>query len=276
MQDDSDDARQPEAGPSNILSSSGPPPSPSPIPQLPTSRSGRTIRFPRHYEDFLPTIPTPLAHIPSAHHANVPADPIDASVTPPAASELDTDEPLQQSGPYETDPNAMGVFRRYPTLPTLDPERTTTLRTLCEGSAFDTNPVSLSDSVLPTIDLMDGADPWAPFSNYSSALMMSWHYSGSTTKTLADINHLAFSLCDSNFRPTEFDDFSSEKENERIDSFIKESSTTFQKQHSWHQSSVKFRLPCSQFKFSSGEQDAPEFTVDEVYHRRLVDIIRGQ
>jgi len=107
------------------------------------------------------------------HPENVPADPMDDLVTPPAASELNTDEPLQQSGPYETDPNTMGIFHQYPMLLTLDLERTMTLRTLCEGSAFDTNPMSLSDSVLPTIDLMDGANPWAPFSNYSSALIMS-------------------------------------------------------------------------------------------------------
>jgi len=201
---------------------------------------------------------------------------MDDSVTPPAASELDTDEPLQQAGPYETDPNAMGVFRRYPLVPTLDPERTMTLHALCEGSAFNTNPVSLSDSVLPTINLMDGADPWIPFSNYSSALMMLWHYSGSTTKTAADTNHLALSLSDSNFSPMELKSFSVEKENERINSFIKDSSSTFQKQHGWHQSSVKFRLPCSKFKFTSGEQDAPEFTVNDVHHRCLVDIIRGE
>jgi len=201
---------------------------------------------------------------------------MDDSVTPPPASELNADEPLQQSGPYETDPNAMGIFRRYPTLPMLDPERTTTLHTLCEGSAFDTNPVSLSGSILPTVDLMDGADPWAPFSNYSSALIMSWLNSGSTTKTAADGNCLLFSICDDNFSPTELHGITVEKENERINSFIKESSTTFQKQHGWHQSSVKFQLPCSKFKFSSGEQDAPEFTVDGVHHRRVVDIIRGK
>ena len=54
--------------------------------------------------------PTPLTHIPSMHHANVPADPIDALVTPPAASQLNADELLQQLGPYETDPNTMGMF----------------------------------------------------------------------------------------------------------------------------------------------------------------------
>jgi len=87
---------------------------------------------------------------------------------------------------------------------------------------------------------MDGTDPWAPFSNYFSALMMSWHYSGSTTKMATDTNHLALSLSDGNFSPMELKGFSIENENEKINSFIKESSSMFQKQHGWHQSSVKF------------------------------------
>ena len=256
------------------------PPSPSPVPDTYRSRSGRTIRFPCcRYEDFLPAIPTPLAHIPSARHTNVAVDPEviqGDSVMSPAASLHNAHDACDESGPFDTPPDAMGVFRRYPRLPTVDPERTMTLHTLCEGSAFDTNLVSLSDSVLPTIDLMEGTDPWAPFSNYSSALMMSWHYSGSTTKTAADTNRLALSLADSNFSTTELKGFSVEKENEKINSFIKESTSTFQKQHGWHQSSVKFRVPCSKIKFSSGEQDAPEFTVDGVHHRRLVDVIRGK
>jgi len=96
------------------------------------------------------------------------------------------------------------------------------------------------------------------------------------TKTAADGNRLLFSLCDDNFSPMELHSITVEKENKKINLFIKESSTMFQKQHGWHQSSVKFRLPCSKFKFSSGEQDAPEFTVDGVHHRHVVDIIRGK
>src|SRR5882762_2129539 len=115
-----------------------------------------------------------------------------------------------------------------------------TLHTLCEGSTYDTNPVSLSDSASLTINLMDGANSWAPLSNYSSALMMSWHYSRSTTKTATGTNHLALSLSDGNFSPMELKGFSIENENEKINSFIKESSSTFQKQHGRHQSSVKF------------------------------------
>jgi len=267
-----------EPGPSSFAPN---PPSPSPVPDTSRSRSGRTIRFPCHrYEDFLPAIPTPLVHIPSACRTNVPIDPevIQGNlVTSPAASLHDANVASDESGPFDTPPNAMGVFRRYPRLPTLDPERNTSLQTLCEGSAFDTRAVSLSDSVLPVVDPMEGADPWVPFTNYSSALMMAWHYSGSTTKTAAETDRLAQSICnDENFRPSELKNFSVDRENDRVDSFIKESSTTFQRQHGWHESSVKIRLPCSKEKFPSGEQDAPEYTVDGVHHRRIVDVIRGK
>ena len=215
-------------------------------------------------------------HIPLACHTNVAIDPevIQGDlVTSPAASQHANDAP-NESGPFATLPNAMGVFRQYPRLPTLDPERSMTLQMLCGGSTFDTRAVSLSDSVLPIVDPMEGVDPWVPFTNYSSTLMMTWHYSGSMTKAAGETNCLALSLCnDEEFHPSDLKNFSVDKENNRVNSFIKDSSTMFQRQHGWHESSVKIQLPCSKEKFPSGEQDAPEYTVGGVHHQHIVDVI---
>jgi len=170
----------------------------------------------------------------------------------------------------------MEVFRRFPTIPTLDPECHTTLHSLCTGTGFDTAAIPLSSNVLPITDPLEGLEPWEPFTNYSSAALMGWHYSQSASKSASETNRLARSLSDGVFDPTELVHFNVDRENKQIDSFIKNSDTVFQKQHGWQEASVKIRLPCSQVKFSNGELDAPEFVVDGIHHRRLIDIIKGK
>ena len=119
-------------------------------------------------------------------------------------------------------------------------------------------------------------EPWEPFTNYSSAVLTWWHYSQSASKSAGEINRLARSITDGIFDLTEVVNFDIDHENRQIDSFIRNSDTVFQKQHGWQEASVKIRLPCSQVKFPNGELDAPQFVVEGIHHRRLIDIIKGE
>jgi len=105
---------------------------------------------------------------------------------------------------------------------------------------------------------------------------MWWHYSQSVSKSAGEINCLARSITDGIFDLAEVVNFNIDHENWQIDSFIRNSNTVFQKQHGWQEASVKIRLPCSQVKFPNGELDAPQFVVEGIHHRRLIDIIKGE
>jgi hypothetical protein len=146
-------------------------PPPSPLPT--TSRSGCVIRFPRRYEDFLPAGPTSLAHIPTAQ------DEDEGTGSPSQRST--SNGPVH---PLETCPNDMGVFRHYPTWPTLNPDENINLSSLCDGSGLapptpsmpsaDPSPSSGVQSV-SSITPATGNEIWSPFSNFSQALLMAWH-----------------------------------------------------------------------------------------------------
>jgi len=103
---------------------------------------------------------------------------------------------------------------------------------------------------------------------------MAWHYNGGTVKSAVQTDLLAKAITDKRFNASDILGFSVHKENENIDEFLSQQSTPFQRRHGWHEASVRIRVPCATRTFSS-EEDAPEFTINSIYHRRLVDVVKG-
>ena len=103
---------------------------------------------------------------------------------------------------------------------------------------------------------------------------MVWHYNGGTVKSAIQTDLLAKAITDKQFNASDILGFSVHKENENIDEFLSQQSTPFQRRHGWHEASVRIRVPCATRTFSS-EEDAPEFTINSIYHRRLVDVVKG-
>jgi len=180
----------------------------------------------------------------------------------------------------------MGLFRRYPNKPTINPDQNIGLMSCCDGSDFIS-----SDSSVPRAELLDplptppplesaldltspDEDVWSPFSNFSRAVIMAWHYNGGTVKSAAQTELLGNAVTDKRFNGLDMIGFSIHKENENIDKYLSQQSTPFQRRHGWHEASVRIRVPCATRTFSS-EEDAPQYVVDGIYHRRLVDIIKG-
>ncbi|KAG1789478.1 hypothetical protein EV424DRAFT_1550180 [Suillus variegatus] len=111
------------------------PPLPEPSAAIRSNRSGRIIRMPKRYNDFIPG-----DNIPEVAQADeiMPEEEIHAG---------------NELIPFETDPDAMGLYRVYATRPTLFPQ--SPLNSLCDTpmlqSGPNNTPVSASALVPPSL-----------------------------------------------------------------------------------------------------------------------------
>ncbi|ETW77869.1 hypothetical protein HETIRDRAFT_107512, partial [Heterobasidion irregulare TC 32-1] len=256
---------------------------PQPLSQAPDSsthsgHSGHAVHFPRRFDDFVPVAPTPLAHIPNITRAQNPgvADATLILPPPPSAEQLhpsaSTPEPPK---PIITKPNGFGLFRRYPTQPTIDPESSFSLDSICDTPTLaQTNQTAASRGPETNSGINGSKDWFFPFSNYSSAKIAGWHYSGSSDKSIGETNRLVEALRDPRFDVKELVKFNLNQENERLDRYLNDIDNPFSGEDGWLKVSVKIWLPKTGKKFPS-ESAAPQFEVKDIHHRRLIDIIKG-
>ncbi|KAI0065195.1 hypothetical protein BV25DRAFT_1913814 [Artomyces pyxidatus] len=231
-----------------------------------TSRRGRVIRMPRHFNDFLPHDDVSLAHIPDA-------DPVAGQSPEPSPSP--PPPPVLQA--FETRPNELGLFRRYAEYPTLHPDPGVSLDSVCNSSSFAprrqdpaTGPVVAHDGPSPTVLPF----PHSPFRNRSSAIVMAWANSGVQNITAPTVNKLAHNIFDLGFKPEEMEGFDYGQEKARLDKFLQDANNPFLPDDGWHTASVKIRLPCEKKHWKS-EQRAPQMEVPGLVYRRLFDIIKS-
>jgi hypothetical protein len=150
-----------------------------------STRSGRTIRFPRRFDDFLPVMRTALAHIPSKECLNRnppqaigtvtdldPTDPLDVpslATIESQSSDMACDDPHNSVPVTTTDTDCFGVYRVYDRkslfdpLPSLEPT----------DSGSDCQPGTPPNQGPP-----HQIEPYYhPFSNPSAAAMLVPHHS---------------------------------------------------------------------------------------------------
>ncbi|EKM75172.1 hypothetical protein AGABI1DRAFT_46869 [Agaricus bisporus var. burnettii JB137-S8] len=106
---------------------------------------------------------------------------------------------------------------------------------------------------------------------------MIWFYS-STTKTLADLDRLVYSVITApDFKPSDFEDFSAVAESKRLDndpnSEQSSAQAPFTSNDVWHTSTVSIPLPLTGRKHPS-EDKAPKLDV-EFHHRDLVEVVKS-
>ncbi|KAG2140145.1 hypothetical protein DEU56DRAFT_735250 [Suillus clintonianus] len=235
-------------------------PSPSP-PPIVSQRSGRRIRMPARFADFLPGSATHLAHMPPSTRqqrghdviTDQHADQHAPRMPSPVQSEHDA-PPLFI--PFETEPNAAGLYRVYPTRPSILPientlESVTDAPTLAGGDRVpDSSRITegLSSKVIEQDDL------YAAFSNPTSGLLMAYHYSGTGQHDANSFSHT--------------------RESKNIDAYLEKKSNPFHQEYGWRQSAVKIRLPKEGEKWDA-ESEAPELEIPGVHHRSITDIIES-
>ncbi|KAI0316147.1 hypothetical protein OF83DRAFT_1128468 [Amylostereum chailletii] len=253
----------------------------SPAPEFVSAHSGRSVRFPARFADFLPSSKTPLGHIPkqiqrppesSLHEDQMPSPDIhspEREPTPPAPTSV------------QTEPNAFGLFRVYPQPPTLDPAESECLSDLCDSPTLRIDAPPTTDKQSPAAppstapDPRDGSPFYAPFSSATAATVMVCGGTESGQKSGAQMQRLSRMLgkCedDPEALQTNLAHMSISAERARMDAHLANPDTPLEERDGWKRSSVKIRLPCDGVK--QAEEDAPELLIDNIYHRDIVDTI---
>ncbi|KAI0672334.1 hypothetical protein C8Q78DRAFT_971002 [Trametes maxima] len=177
---------------------------------------------------------------------------------------------------YHTEPDEFGLYRVYPVRPQRLPDEPT-LDAVCEGSTHSrpTSATATSAHAPSGLAHTTGSDrpPFAPFRNFSTFAFTYWQNNETNLKSNEQMGTLAEIIQHPAFRPEDVAGFNAAREAERLDSYYEESVTSPLSPHDgWQESSVKIRVPKEGVSYVS-EEDAPEFTVEGVYHRSLVDIV---
>ncbi|KIK78857.1 hypothetical protein PAXRUDRAFT_162879 [Paxillus rubicundulus Ve08.2h10] len=117
-------------------------------PPVISARSGRRIRLPARYIDFLPGELTGLRQAP------LPPDPIPAISLPhPSGSHLGSESPLPTH--HKTDPDHFGLYRVYPMCPTLIPNKEAGLFTAVDAPTLESHnqPTLTIGSLAPLVGI---------------------------------------------------------------------------------------------------------------------------
>ncbi|KAF9643153.1 hypothetical protein BDM02DRAFT_3192107 [Thelephora ganbajun] len=121
---------------------------------------------------------------------------------------------------------------------------------------------------MPVLSLSELPGLVGLFLNATIALLIQWFYSGMSTKSLADVQHLIDDvIMHEDFRAEDLHGINFAQEVKKLDAF----ESSFEGK-GWKESSVKIRVPCPGYECD--ETEAQEFEVPGVLHRDLVDIIK--
>jgi hypothetical protein len=247
--------------------------------QPPPTTSGRQRRFPRHYQDFLPSSTTNIPHMPPKQVVPPPSHPEPQQPTR-------SPSPIVQppANVIKTDPDEFGLYRVYTSYPRTNPDDMQDLETRCDAPGLATTSQSREKRwwtgfgrSIPDLSLQkDGF--FAPFLNATVFRLMNWFYSGSSTKSIGELQSLVDDvILAPDFKVSDFSGFNAKRELRRLDGEAETdsndpSSPPFAKENGWKQSSVYIKLPCE--KILQQEDSAPILEVPGVYHRSLVEVIK--
>lgn len=262
------------------LNDAAPMPSPSPplLPQRiptppvfvpPPTRSGRARKFPKKFVDFLPNSATQLPHLPAR-----PPRPIAQPRAPSPPRIIREPTPPLQPTVIRTPPNDFGLYREYTTYPSVDRDDQEDLDALCDAPGLATapqQPKSWWKAIgIPYPTHKSGL--FAPFLNATVFRLMNWYYSGSNTKSIAELDSLVKNvILADDFSPAHLKNFSAARELRRLDSDDPEKSP-FAAKDGWKTSTVRISLPAEGVSHES-EGVAPTLDVPNIYHRSLVSTI---
>ncbi|KAH9021907.1 hypothetical protein EDB85DRAFT_1871640 [Lactarius pseudohatsudake] len=208
-----------------------------------------------------------LAHVPP--RAPTPPERDDRTTSPAVA----TPPPDTRPHPFQTQPNKLGIFRRYTHNPRWHPKDEERLDLVCDFPCSDTPPPPVTPDTIHEISY-NTPEPYTPFTSYSTAIFMAAYFSGSDTKSEEHANMVAAAMEDPRFLKRELRGFSAQRENKRLDNYVSDEAHPFRTQDGWHKATVSIRLPVEGRRFSS-EDDAPTLTITNLFHRRITDIIRS-
>ena len=122
---------------------------------------------------------------------------------------------------------------------------------------------------MPITSLSDLAGLVGLFVNSTIALLVQWFYTGTSTKSLADVQNLIDNvILHEEFQAEDLQGVNFAQEVKKLDSF--ESSLEGK---GWREISVRIKVPCPGYE--QDEDEAEEFEVPGVLYCDLVDIIKA-
>lgn len=245
---------------------SPPPRPPTPPPQL--TAAGRTIRTKRKTWKLLQQLPEAPLSVPEQASEPVPE---------PAA------EPPVLTWTWEgvrTTVNSFGLFRDYPSTPTYNPDDLLGLDDLSDIPAGTrSNTATLPASKTPfatsatsaTNPLPDSSPLAGPFPNKSIEGLVTWTWTGSSTKSLDEVEKLVTFLKSDEFKKEDIADLDIKRATAALDAFLASSANKIR--DGWQEVSVEISVP-NGMKHKS-EADAPIFEVPGLFYRPIVEVIKS-
>jgi hypothetical protein len=105
---------------------------------------------------------------------------------------------------------------------------------------------------------------------------MNWFYSGSNTKSIAELDSLANDVIwADDFDRDHVQGFSTARELNRLDEYSESAQALgLEVKDGWTEASVNLRLPATRVKHTS-EEDAPQFEVKGIHYRPLTEVIKS-
>ncbi|KAI0750001.1 hypothetical protein C8Q80DRAFT_1353357 [Daedaleopsis nitida] len=223
-------------------------------------------------------------------------------VSPVSRQVISSDEPepplptSESWAKHRSSTTAFGLYRDFPVKPKRDPEEEEkTIHSVCDPTIFGLSEANQLRGPLnpeahdagghdpspnPSLDhsdfTSDSPPPWAPFPNVSTFDMLYWQYNSSNTKSNAQVNLLTRCVFqEPGFDITHLAHFDAAHEAQRLDEYIEEDNASpFSAKDGWIRGSVNVRLPKEGVCYVS-EVEAPVFTVEDVWHRSLPQVIRA-
>lgn len=243
---------------------------------VPSSLAG----LPEH----LPRPPPSREPIPPAAHPT-------PSTSSAAANSSDSADTVHRASsppspnPIDTRPNQFGVFRRYASKPQRDPEEGLSFEDFADAASHsrplhngsERNPLRPFGSTVAGMlhHAKDAAaKSYAPFLNWSAFKLMQWQYTGSMTKSSAELQRLVDGvLTHPDFKAEDLAGFNVEQAKRRLDDFGA-TGGAFSAEDGWREASVTLRLPKERHTHTS-EANSPKFIVDNIWVRRFTEVLKA-
>jgi len=241
-------------------------PSVEPDPKI--SAAGRAVRKKRLTWKLLQQLPVPPSPLPEPLTAFQVIEPI-------SDISLPNSEVVWRA--IKTSCNYFGLYREYPNIPTHNPDNTLCLLNLVDNSPPITE-MELSTSVSTPLSLQDpissssfsNANSFFPFKNSTIFGMMSWMWTGSSTKSIGEVKKLVDFLKSDDFKKDDLAGFDIHSETTKFDNYL-ERPASDNPQDGWRESEVIIQVPDGKIH---SKDSIPTFKVPGFHHRSLVDVIK--
>jgi hypothetical protein len=202
-------------------------------------------------------------------HAPIP-DPSDDA--PPASLAVSDQDELETTPDWiqtEVDPRTK-TFRRYPHLPSVDPDANVPLVDLNDSPELGpapTRPQGWFSGMTRSLAGLASRAIFAPFENITQFRFMAWHYNDSPSKSVADTNAMLSIMKAPEFRAEHVADFTIEKGQQLLDR-----DTFFATEDGWQEASLSIKVPCTGHR-SASEALAPTFSIPGFFYRNILSVI---